>query len=126
MKNMQYAGILSLLIPILGGCGAHVSALNPPQTPSPSGVTPMGTISYSDADCLSLHNKTIAYTATAAALAALSGGTGLTTAVFTDSTPRYITGTTSLTVGVTAAVIAVLEKFASDDFSAGCKVTPGQ
>jgi len=103
---------------IIFGCNAHVQSITPLSEDGKLG----GVITWTDADCKKLHNRTVAYTAVTAALAALSGTGGITTAALDDSTPRWVTGSVSAGLGALSAVFATLLKFAEDDFSSGCTI----
>lgn len=88
-------------------------------------TVPIPPVTYTAQQCISLDNKQIGWTATAAAFGVLSGGSGLTTAFFSDSTPRYITGSISVLMAVGIVVSGYLSKAYGKEYADNCTVNVG-
>ncbi len=81
-------------------------------------------VSNTKEECDDLDGKVTAWTATGAGLGVLAGGSGLT-ALFTDSTPRYVTGGVGAGLAAFTAVATFLSTHYAQNYARRCAVNTG-
>lgn len=84
--------------------------------------TPAASADEEDARCDKLRSKQRGLDSSVLALGVLTGGGGISTAIPSDTVPKYVLGGITLALGVTTTVLGVLLKGANSDLvHHGCK-----
>ena len=116
---MKLALALLLLFLLLAGC--HLQPRVRPGLMAPRFQPPPATWE----ECTSIDKRVVGWTATGVVLGVLGGSSGVTTAFFDESTPRYITGTISVVFGATAALAGYLSSVNSKKYTDRCVENTG-
>ena len=114
---MRSALLLVLMTSILAAC-----APIPAVTARGTRPTAAGGVHLSDEECKALWNRKRTVTVWSAVLAALSGGSGISTVIPDDQRTRLVPGLASLAIGGTSAGLAAWAKALVDDFDRFCEV----
>lgn len=114
-------GFVLVLLVVLGGC--HLQ-------PRTRHVREFGLEEYHPppatwAECSKYDRDVVGWTATGVVLGVLGGGSGVTTAFFDQNTPRYITGSISVTFGALTALASYLGSTASKKYADRCTQNEG-
>ena len=111
----------AVLCCLLLAAGCHLQPRSRPGLMAPRFQPPPATWE----ECTGIDKRVVGWTATGVVLGVLGGGSGVTTAFFDESTPRYVTGTISVVFGATAALAGYLSSVNSKKYADRCTTNDG-
>lgn len=132
--GLSHQRVMLTLLAALSGCGSlRLRPVNPDHKARKAEVTQMLTtdentlnaaLKAEQAECDSLDNKVLGWTATTIVAGVLGGGGGVTS-ILTNDTPRYVVGGLGVGLAAVSALSAYLSTQYSSRYSHRCTVNTG-